>query len=424
MILKHWVLAATLVMSAALSGCTTVPSVRAMHSPLQPTNSETVTFTARARAPAGLSQITIWQRSFQYGGDCAAWVAGKCVPLKTFVALPIKTCTLSGAPTVDTCTVDVGPFQDGSFITYGATAKDVNGWGAEDRWIGFAAGEYPYPDDPIPVYVRGEGTDSVDIVFIPDRDYVQRRVPAPVILNNGNQRFLADVHRLLTDGYFANTLIDATRKRWNFYVTYKRGSVIGSQPQPAPPAPPVPSCQITPPSNWANLAAVVNTAAYVHTRTIGPDGNQFRDCAPGFATTGANAFMITASGTASTAVHETGHAAFGLSDEYCCDGGIITTAWPHPNMFATQADCQTSATAHGVPMGNCTMITTTTGFCGGTVPPPAGSPPGTPPAPVLGATNNMWRQDDDSDLMGCGANTGGAAGTLDVQRILWYYDNN
>jgi hypothetical protein len=131
--------------------------------------------------------------------------------------------------------------------------------------------------------------------------------------------------------------------------------------------------------------------------------------------------MITANGSASTIVHETGHAVFGLSDEYCCDGAIVTTAWPHPNMFASQSDCQTSAVAHGVPVANCIQLTPTVRFfCGGTAPSTT-IPGGT--TPVLGGTNNQWVQDADSDLMGCGANSGGAAGTLDESRIYWYYDH-
>src|SRR5206468_1951443 len=40
--------------------------------------------------------------------------------------------------------------------------------------------------------------------------------------------------------------------------------------------------------------------------------------------------------------HETGHAPFGLSDEYCCDGGYWQPS-TDPNLYSSQANCANDA---------------------------------------------------------------------------------
>jgi hypothetical protein len=390
----------------------TLPKVTVLHSPMQPTNSQAVTYTAKAHAPLGVSVIKIWRWSLGYGKFCVDWVGGQCVPLKGPQVTLIKTCNFPEAPVDAVCAVQNGPYADGSFITYGATTRDIKGNAAEDRWIGFAAGAYPTPNDPIPIYVRGDPATSVDIVFVPDKDYVTFLSSSLAV--DPNAQFKSDVERFVTQGYFVQPAVSDSRDRWNFYVTYKPGVAVGYMVKP--PAGYV-SCQNTFPSNWTTLAATVDAAAFVHTRTTDVDGNVFRDCSPPPAASGPNPFSITSSGTVSTIVHETGHAVFALSDEYCCDGGIITNSWPDQNMFTSQSACQTSAVAHGVPIANCVQLTTTVRFCGGT------NPDGTPAIGGPGSTNNQWAQDVAGDLMGCGANSGAAAGTLDERRVYWYYDH-
>jgi hypothetical protein len=258
-------------------------------------------------------------------------------------------------------------------------------------------------NEPVPIYVRNDPAKAANVVFVPDDDYA------------GNfQQFVADVEPLIRKGYFADSLFGTSRSRWNFYVTYNTGRASGYVTPPR-----VPSCEIKYPSNWATLAATADVAAIVHTRTIGSDGNVFRNCAPGFSTASAGSFMITsASPHVSTVVHETGHALFGLSDEYCCDGGVIKTTWPHQNLFPTDPACKSSASAHGVAQTNCVKLTTSSPAdraCGGKD--SSGNL-------VIGPTNNQFVQDSAGDLMGCYKGSAAAAtpGTLDTARISWWFD--
>jgi hypothetical protein len=202
------------------------------------------------------------------------------------------------------------------------------------------------------------------------------------------------------DGYLAHTQVTNNRDKWNFYVNPVTGGLmqttIGT----------VVNRSMTQPTNWAQVSAIADAVAYVHNNA------DWRDFAS-FGGGGIGSFTIEASLTG-TILHETGHAIFGLSDEYCCDGGIITTSWQHENMFSSQASCQASAGVHGIAAANCSQLTTTNGFCGGAD--ASGNP-------ILGGTNQQWRQDAAGDLMGCGGNAGANAGVLDDSRIHWLYDS-
>lgn len=376
----------------ALAGCTT-PVVRAIHSPFHPSNTDPITFSADASSTRGVTEIKILQRAFGDNGFCAAWVAGECVPLPTFADRTLKTCNFDPAQTSAHCEVTIDPIPDGSFVTYGATARNAGGETGEDKWIGFAAGRQADPQEPIAVYTRGSTASHIDVVLIP--------VGFNGVPGATTRDFETAARNLIVNGYLAHAQITDNRNQWNFYVNPVTGgltqTISGSKVTQS----------VTPPLNWGRVSAIADAVGYTHTQSPA----SWRDAA-NFVSGGVGYFTIKST-TPLTIVHETGHAVFGLSDEYCCDGGIVTVGWPHANMFNTQADCQASATAHGVATSSCVQITATNGFCGGKD--GAGNA-------VLGTTNNKWREDAASDLMGCGANASVPAGLLDSARISWYYD--
>lgn len=377
---------------ALFSGCAT-PTVRALHSPFHPSGTDRVTFTADAQATRdrGVTEMSIVQRVWLQDGFCAAWVAGECVPLRSPSEKTLKTCQFDPAPSSARCEVTVEPFADGGFVTYGARMKETSGQKASDLWIGFAVGRQAHPNEPIAVYTRGNSSSTIDVVLIPV-DYNQ----SP---GRTTRDFVNVARDFIVNGYLAQAQIDGDRDKWNFYVNPVTGGLVQTTMGT------IVNRNVTQPLNWTQVASVADAVAYVHN-----DGS-WRDFGV-FGGDGIGHFTILA-GTSGTIVHETGHALFGLSDEYCCDGGTVTTSWPHPNIFSTQAACQSSATAHGVGTGNCAQLSTTSGFCGGFD--GLGNP-------VLGATNGLWQQDVINDLMGCGANNNANGGDLDAARIQWFYD--
>ncbi|MDN8616480.1 hypothetical protein [Variovorax ginsengisoli] len=372
-------------------GCTPL-AVRAIHEPFHPSSTQQITLSAEAESTRGIAEISIVQRTLTRDRYCAPYVAGECLPLPTIKETTVQTCQIEPPSSPASCRALVGPFQDGSFVTYGARAKDATGMVAGDQWIGFGVGAQADPSEPIAVYVRSDAAKAVDVVMVPvDYNGTPGRGPAD---------FASDARRLIVDGYLAHAQITGNRSKWNFYLNPATGGLVRSNISGTE------QRSITQPANWTRIAATANAAAYVHHDATWRDFGNFG---------GANGVgqLTIQAGTPGTIVHETGHAVFGLSDEYCCDGGIISTSWPHENMFTSLAACQASATAHGLPTASCTQLTTTNGFCGGA------DASGTP---ILGSTDLKWRQDTASDLMGCGGNNGAAGGILDSERIQWYYN--
>lgn len=380
-------------LTGALSGCSSV-SVQALHEPFYPSRTQQVTFTADAQSMRGVARIEIVERTFGFNGYCAAYVAGECKPLRTFSEKTVKTCLIEPAENSAQCKVTVGPFGDGSLVTYGARAKDTVGGSGEDLWIGFSVGVQSDPNEPVAVYTRANRSKAIDVVMV------------PVGYNGAAGRtfrdFVNDSRQLVVSGYLAHSEITTDRSKWNFYVNPISGGLTQVTSGGV-----VVSRSMTQPPNWTRISAFADAAAYVHNVA------NWRDFANFGGAGGVGQFTIQA-GTSGTIVHETGHAVFGLSDEYCCDGGVIAPNWPHDNLFTSLSSCQTSATAHGVSPGSCTQLGSTNGFCGGRD--SAGNA-------VLGLTNRQWRQDIAADLMSCGANNGAAAGVLDAARIRWFYSN-
>lgn len=376
-------------LSAILTACAPVV-VNALHEPFHPSGSDRVKFVAEAQAVRGIAEISIFQRTFLKSGFCAGYVAGQCRPLPTPGLKTIRKCTFGDAPRVARCEAEVAPFADGTFVTYGATAKDSAGLAGEDSWIGFAVGTQADPNEPVPVYTRGSSGSSIDVVLIPV-DY--NGIPGRTYRD-----FMSDARRLVADGFLAHADITNNRSKWNFYVNPVTGGLLQSTIGT------VVTRSTTPPANWPRIAALADTAAYVHHDTAWRDFATFNDA-------GTSQFTIDAS-TPGVIVHETGHAVFGLSDEYCCDGGTVQTAWPHSNLFDNLATCQLSANDHSVATAACIQVTALNGPCGGL---------DKKGKPVLGTTNLKWRMDVAGDMMGCGGSAGADGGLLDSARIYWYY---
>jgi hypothetical protein len=275
----------------------------------------------------------------------------------------LRTCNIAPAQNNATCTaITSAGYADGSFIGYRAVARGSSGNTATDGWIYFAAGAFPWPDDPIPVYATGAPAEKVDLVFIPDPDY-----------GGNDAQFVQDASDMLASAYMASgSFADYTRRYrglWNFYITYRTGDAAG-----------YPNGCNTAPANWTNLRAIVNDGAIIHTQNL-------RDCSG----IGDGSLLSVDVGSYGTAIHETGHAVFGLADEYCCDGGYVQ-ATPHANVFSSQANCQTDATSNGWSTGDCTQIGTT----------------------------GWWRSDGAGDIMVSSA-VANSYGRSDLKRILWQY---
>jgi len=153
---------------------------------------------------------------------------------------------------------------------------------------------------------------AIDVVLIPDTGY------GDMSNVNNRQAFLDDVSALIGNGFWQNNVIARNLTLFNFWYMTVTGEVQPPQPD-----------RICPTVTWPNLtgdAAFAEVFILVHSTGL-------RNCAFGNrVTTGATGFR--------TVVHELSHAAFGLPDEYCCDGGY----WHLPPvLYNSQNGCLNDA---------------------------------------------------------------------------------
>ena len=355
------VLSALAVLS--LAGCNNfAPGVFVLHSPVQPDNATNVTFSAEARdSDGGVSTIRIWENRYLLdvcnGMQCASFVSSAL----------LEECTFSPPTSPATCDfTTAAAYPDSSYVAYRAEAVDNEGASAADGWIYFAAGEWPWPDNPIPIYGRGAPAEKIDLVFMPDPDY-----------GGDNAQFMQDASDLLADAYFATGVfaehIRRFRGTWNFYITYRTADAMGYGS----------GCNGTP-SNWTTMRAIVNSGGILHTAPL-------RDCG-GVGDGSRFSVEIGEAFTNPTALHETGHSVFSLADEYCCDGGYWETT-PHPNVMDTEANCQSVATTNGWATTDCVQIGTT----------------------------GWWRLDPNADLMRQNNSNNNPMERSDLKRVYWLY---
>lgn len=197
-------------------------------------------------------------------------------------------------------------------------------------------------------------SEAIDVVFVPDNDYGDMSVVA------SRQDFLDDVSGMINDGFRKNQALVFNFLAINFWFMTATGDVQ-------------PGSGICPSVTWPDLtdAAFAEVIVLLHP-------NDLRDCASGNKVTSEpDSFR--------TVVHEASHAAFGLPDEYCCDGGYWAV---QPVLYTSELACTSDAA--NASWRDCQSFTSS----GGTT---------------------WWRSEDtDCDMMACG----GPAG--DWQRVLEY----
>lgn len=152
--------------------------------------------------------------------------------------------------------------------------------------------------------------EAIDVVFIPDGSYGDMMDLAQ------RQVFIDDMTDLINNGFYQNNAVAVNLELFNFWYITTPGDV-----QP-------PTSGICPQVTWPDLTSVAFAEAIVLLHS-----NPLRDCAWGN--------KVTSEPTSyRTVVHEVSHAAFGLADEYCCDGGY----WNNPpQLYLLESSCSGDA---------------------------------------------------------------------------------
>ncbi|MEV4139112.1 hypothetical protein AB0J72_43980 [Dactylosporangium sp. NPDC049742] len=344
-------------------------AVRCTHTPLWPQPGDTVTITVESLD--GTVQVGDTMADLSSGAPGPALVDHKKIAddLEVWVNEPTGPDLHVTGKTTDSYVITNVPAGD---LVYGCTAHA----GADRVFTGWRRTRVGAPAEgtAIPVSFTGARTNRVDVVFIADSDsYTAATDPA----------FLADATDVIKGAYYGQDFFLANQQRFNFWLADQRGDADRvAAPTPANPA--NTNCVLTRPPNWSKDYSWADTGVILHR-------DDFRDCANG-------GVFSTEPTSLGTVLHETGHAPFGLADEYCCDGGYFE-ALPNPNMFDTLAKCQADAPTLGRPASDCRTVTDVR-------PTPAKSWFLSEPTP--------------NDLMNADRRPPQAA---DIRRMNWYFDN-
>ena len=331
--------AAVLVLACA--ACST--DVQIVHDPLVATRDESITFTARAITNTNPDSLTI----------------------NLLVnAVQVQTCTSSP------CTFTGGPYpaREDGFVSYAAnitatytfmgrtyTQTDVDGYyftGITDSSYDWNGSDYLYGR------YKGDTDDHEDLVFHMADDY-----------NNDFDDFLEDATDKIADVFGMQEIIDRNLDKFNFWVYTKEGQASGCG---------TPDSDVSSDMPWRDDDAVLHETS-------------FQDC------TNAGLTRFSAEGFDTKAfLHESGHAIFGLGDEYDGPTNYSIVQSPEPNIFATESECRNEQTANGRDPDECYEFTSRGG--------------------------GWWGIHTGTTVMTTG-NVGDAWFTEATERVIWYFDS-
>lgn len=305
----------TLCLSALLTGsllfgAACKPRLQARTSPLNPAATQTVTFTADAVDGDGIDKIKIYVNNGL-----------------------VKTCNGNTS-----CSYTGGPYpaQDQGFVSYRVVAKDTKGFVKEVGPYTFAVGRPWNNQTWVPIRTSSlSSQDSINVCFgfDPNSGY-----------NNNLHTFLSDVEDKIFDRYLQTDQIKENESKYKFYYTATPldasncGATIG---------------------NAVVFAAGTHCNAFV---VLHNDSR--RDCTSGS--------VFTAEGyTTKAFVHESGHALFGLADEYEGDTSYHLAS-PHPNIWPDLSSggsqgkqwCEADITAYGGDTTKCNEFCNDPSDCG------------------------------------------------------------
>ena len=190
-------------------------------------------------------------------------------------------------------------------------------------WRRVTVGPFDSPWPAVPVLVSGAVGDKIDVVFLADEDeYSGWNDPA----------FIQDVGLLIRGGYFTVPWYARNQSYFNFWVGKDLGNT-GPDPDDTDTSDGT-YCLREAPDDYDRDYAFANVGALVHRSNCRDNAGN------GLFTMEINTRRL------QVVAHESGHRPFGLSDEYCCDGGYRARAQgdpPYHNLFANEADCRDAA---------------------------------------------------------------------------------
>lgn len=296
--------------------------VRCAHAPLWPQAGQQVTITAESfgdqpdgqALPALLAdRIEVW---YSTDGGATRQIVGS-----------------SGRQTRFS-TTRIAP-GNGATISYGCRIVDA-GVPVYSGWRTVQVGDPPQ-GQAVPVLLNSDREHALDIVLFPATGNAPQN-PAnpggglltfPVYAGAADANFQTHAANAVTELYREQVVLDNQRKI-NIWLARDGASTGGTRDLDGNGT--LDICQHTLPNNTGREYGFGNVKAILHPATPPPGNvNTLRECAAG------GAFSAEATETG-VFIHETGHAGWGLADEYAPDGGYFQ-ADPFPNTYLSLGAC-------------------------------------------------------------------------------------
>ncbi len=299
-----------------------------VHSPFHPGNKVPVTFATKVKENKGIQKVELFIYEYElYRNE-------KDLPSKRQRSSGqwglVKTWNLELVPdSIElNYTLEKG-FAAASNVEYLFKVTDGSG-AVTERYALFDAGRSPWPQDKILLYAASHRSlsNTINICFFPDVDY------------GGNFRaFITDVRKLVLEGYHVNNAIVEHRDDWAFYYTQDQADGLNI------------ALDFTNPDHYPDfmkdsIISGIDAFGLIHKNEYS-DGSYLYGNIHFLAQS-----VFTSEGkNPGTAVHETGHAVFLLSDEY--DGcACFQPEGSFANVFNTKAGCEKFKKSHGL-KGSC-----------------------------------------------------------------------
>lgn len=299
------------------------------HSPMHPTNNQSITFSAKIKDNS-IRTVELLVLEFQLFTNTSGIPAKKRrVGGKWDI---VKTWNFSGQNEADVNYVLSSGFPASSNVEYIFRVTNASGQ-RTDRLALFDAGTSPWPQDKILLYStsRQPMQKVINLCFFPDVDF-----------GRDWNLFKSDVKNLIYKGYHANEKIGSRKDKWAYYYTQNEmdGKTAAAD---------VWNTALYPDFVTSNRIEGIDAFGLLHRQTY-KDHALIKENINFVA----NTLFTSESYNLGTAVHETSHAVFKLSDEYDQCACFQTGDWS--NVFQTLQLCQSFASEHSIPPSQCREV--------------------------------------------------------------------
>ncbi len=302
-----------------------------IHSPLHPKKNQPVHFKSAIEDNKGITKVELYIYEYELFVDQEGVPSKRRKKTSQWGLVESWTYENTTNKVAIDYTFESG-FKDFSNVEY--IFKVYNPSGAiTERLALFDAGKPLLGDEKILLYATTTNPlkKSINLCFLPDTDY-----------NEDWKGFLSDVESLIYNGYHANNKIEENKGLWQFYYTKHEmdGAAIADDYY---------NKELYPKFLKNDLIQGIDAFGLLHQLPYG-DGTYLKRNI-GFLS---NSFFTSETYNHGTAIHETAHAIFNLSDEY-----NHCVCFEHPegaNVFENLTNCQAFNTKHGFPKGDCSPI--------------------------------------------------------------------